>query len=298
DAKLFMLMVQAEHGALFRLRHGSGGWSRQCDLGTGRSAIDSFWRPMISRGCLRASGNRNYWGISDNATLKPVLDKAVNPSHPPDVSSFSNYVYEDIPTFGLFISPGLDEELSVGRCRPEKPDASSGRVRRCHALETHNMSLAACRLRALRIGADTVMVDGEACELLKCLNAASALQYAQSKEVMVIETGVYSKHCSDILYATMPMNLTYQGVAGLAESVSTETEHNSRLAKISTLEIQIPLVFLDLGVFDPSLAIKFPTPRADAPIGLPELTDRVVVSHVVACTVLVVWNHSLRFMDV
>ena len=31
--------------------------------------------------------------------------------------------------------------------------------------------------------------EREACELLKCLNAASALQYAQSKEVMVIETG-------------------------------------------------------------------------------------------------------------
>ena len=52
DAKLFMLMVQAAHGALFRTYLGSDGPSRQCNLGTGRSAIDTFWKPMIERGCL------------------------------------------------------------------------------------------------------------------------------------------------------------------------------------------------------------------------------------------------------
>ena len=34
---------------------------------------------------------------------------------------------------------------------------------------------------------------------------------AELPEKVCCRPQVYSKHCSDILYATMPMNLTYQG---------------------------------------------------------------------------------------
>ena len=200
---------------------------------------------MISRGCLKASGNRNYWGIDngtlETAELRKVLEDAVNPRHPPDVSGFSNYKYvPESGTFGLFITPGLDDELSFGRCRPHAafPMAvKPRRARNCTVLETietetkeadadvadadvadaadadgvSEVGLAACRQRALRSGANTVAVDAGRCELLRC-NPAAAVALAALHEH---EREVFSKHCSEIRYATMPENLTYQGGSGL-----------------------------------------------------------------------------------
>ncbi|CAE7031311.1 unnamed protein product [Symbiodinium sp. CCMP2456] len=220
DAKLFMLMVQAAHGALFRTYLGSDGPSRQCNLGTGRSAIDTFWKPMIQRGCLRSSGNQNYWGITGTSNLTPVLENAVDPVHPPDVSGFSNYNYTDARTLGFFISPGLEEELSYGRCMPSQLRQREA-VGNCSALETLHLSPDSCQQRAFRLGADTyayaktLKTEGSekaACEVLRCKSAGQVASWASAHP----RWEIVSKHCSEILYATMPENLTYQGGSGLA----------------------------------------------------------------------------------
>jgi len=238
DAKLFMLMVQAAHGALFRTYLGSDGPSRQCNLGTGRSAIDTFWKPMIQRGCLRGSGNQNYWGITGTSNLAPVLENAVDPVHPPDVSGFSNYNYTDARTLGFFISPGLEKELSYGRCMSSmlrQPEA----VGNCSVLETLHLSADSCQQRAFRLGADTFAYteteDSEkaiACEVLRCKSAGQVASWASEHPGWEI----VSKHCSEILYAAMPENLTYQGGSGLALTMrETGGEANQSCPNITAL---------------------------------------------------------------
>jgi len=241
DAKLFMLMVQAAHGALFRTYLGSDGPSRQCNLGTGRSAIDTFWKPMIERGCLRGSGNQNYWGITGTSNLTPVLENAVDPVHPPDVSGFSNYNYTDARTLGFFISPGLEEELSYGRCMPSQlrqPEA----VGNCSVLETLHLSPDSCQQRAFRLGADTFAypetegseraIAAIACKVLRCKSAGQVASWASEHP----RWEIVSKHCSEILYATMPENLTYQGGSGLALTMrETGGEANQSCPNVTAL---------------------------------------------------------------
>ena len=138
-------MVQAAHGALYRTQSGPNGLERQCDLQTGKSAIDMFWKPMISRGCLRASGGRNYWGIPDVANsseLKRLLESPISPLSPPDVSQFSNYEYvQGYQPMGMFLTPGLDEELAFGKCQPQAKTALSRRAfKACKVLQTKKLS--------------------------------------------------------------------------------------------------------------------------------------------------------------
>ncbi|CAJ1377348.1 unnamed protein product, partial [Effrenium voratum] len=196
DFKFFTLMVQSKGSALYRV---SGeGDSRVAKSGLGseqaKDVMENFWMPIISRGCLRAHDGGAYWkGVEPPSAelIDKILDpETINPMHPPRVANFSNYRYrladgKRAVVYGLVLA-------SRGSMVVKDDDD--------------------CKYQMLLAEVDSFRLsDSNLCEVYLCgTGRAVARLFNMSKN-----TTVYSEHCSEIMYASMPDKRTYQGGSAL-----------------------------------------------------------------------------------
>ncbi|CAE7604990.1 unnamed protein product [Symbiodinium natans] len=171
DAKFFLLMLQGMGGALLSTTGSGAARARTCGLRMGTEVVESFWKPMVQKGCLGSIGGGDYWLGSSNqsAALEAVLGP-INPLAPPDVKPLSNYNYElsSGRLTGFFIANGLEER--VGRCElmSEQESCKDEVLSQCKLLARfENRSQEECKDHTFALGGDSFLHSG-ACQVLSC----------------------------------------------------------------------------------------------------------------------------------
>ncbi|CAK9034545.1 unnamed protein product [Durusdinium trenchii] len=252
DFKFFTLMVQSGGGSLYQQEGEGDDQSLRCSINSpvGVNVLKNFWKPIITRKCMMGHNGGPFWaGVSPpSEALKDLLQmKSLNVVHPPNMTSFSNYIYTDPNRpqghIDAYVwSSGFDERVTVGDCRKQwwpisyskwSPHCKLGRAQ----MPMGNLS--ECKQAMLEYEMDTLIFEGGTCELLTCptQEATVSLLPGTALAVKASKRQVFSTWCTEVLYATMPENHTFLGGSGLIIPKKAGDRHNCHSLDVTEDEI-------------------------------------------------------------